>query len=62
MTIKEAEHLFDENYVCGGGSHRYIEEETIENCTIQILQCSECGELSIGWIRTKKENKNENTI
>lgn len=29
--------------------HKFVETELIHNCTEQILECQECGEISIGW-------------
>ena len=32
-------------------AHRFVEKETIHNVTVQILECKDCGEISIGWRR-----------
>lgn len=45
------ENVIREFYLCGGGSHELVEDEVIENCTVQILKCKKCGEVSIGWCR-----------
>lgn len=31
----------------------FIESETIENCTVEILRCKKCGAESVGWKRNK---------
>lgn len=36
--------------------HRFVEKEVIPNATVQILECQDCGEISVGWWR------NEDTI
>jgi predicted RNA-binding Zn-ribbon protein involved in translation (DUF1610 family) len=37
-------------------AHQYELEERIPNCTVEILRCKVCGELSIGWYRSEKED------
>lgn len=34
----------------------YEEIETVEHCTVHILQCSKCGHIEILWEREKDEN------
>lgn len=31
--------------------HKYELEERIPNCTVEILRCKVCGDISIGWYR-----------
>jgi hypothetical protein len=50
------QHTIDEFYVCGGGSHKYVETELHEDCTVQVLECSECGHLSGAWWPGKKDD------
>lgn len=33
--------------------HRFREIETVENATVEILECEDCGEVSIGWYRNE---------
>lgn len=41
--------------ICGNpvlmDSHRFELDEVIPNCTVEILKCKVCGEVSIGWYR-----------
>ena len=31
-------------------AHKFVEDTTLKNVTIQILRCEKCGYVSIGWI------------
>jgi hypothetical protein len=31
--------------------HNYVEVETVENATVEVLRCETCGHYSIGWRR-----------
>ena len=31
--------------------HKYQLEQRLENVTVEILRCEECGKVSIGWYR-----------
>lgn len=31
--------------------HEFEEVERIPNCEVQILRCTKCGKLSVGWRR-----------
>jgi hypothetical protein len=31
--------------------HQFVEVERIPNCEVQILKCTVCGKISIGWKR-----------
>lgn len=33
--------------------HRYQEKQVIHNATVQILECEECGKVSVAWSRQK---------
>ena len=35
--------------------HRYVEKEVIKNATVQVLECADCGHVSIGWVRNKED-------
>ena len=37
-------------------THDFILNEVIEGCTVEILKCRKCGELSIGWKRGADES------
>ena len=34
--------------------HKFVEKDIIKNATVQILECTECGEISIGWYRNER--------
>lgn len=36
------------NKVC---EHNYIEKQVEKNVTVQVLECADCGDISIGWYR-----------
>ena len=31
--------------------HNYIEKQVEKNVTVQVLECADCGDISIGWYR-----------
>ena len=31
--------------------HNYIEKQVEKNVTVQVLECADCGNVSIGWYR-----------
>ena len=31
--------------------HNYIEKQVEKNATVQVLECADCGDISIGWYR-----------
>lgn len=31
--------------------HLFVQDEVIDNATVEILKCQRCGEYSIGWYR-----------
>lgn len=35
--------------------HQYELEERIPNCTVEILRCKVCGDISIGWYRGEQD-------
>jgi len=39
--------------------HKFVEVERIPNCEVQILKCTECGRLSIGWRRMGYEEEDD---
>lgn len=36
--------------------HEYVEVERIPNCEVQILRCTKCGRISVGWKRMEYED------
>ena len=37
--------------------HQYVEVERIPNCEVQILKCTVCGKISVGWKRMGYEDE-----
>lgn len=37
--------------------HKFVEEITLRNVTVQVLCCEKCGKVSIGW--TRQDNTEE---